>query len=108
MSVKQNGNRTGKRKLHSANWKPGQSGNPKGRPRAGHSIRELMAMRVNNDEFVDRVLELAMEGNATALREVLERLDGKVPQGLVGGDGETLTSAITVKLVTSDSGSSDS
>ncbi len=24
-----------------------------------------------------------MEGNATALREILERLDGKVPQGIV-------------------------
>jgi hypothetical protein len=86
---------------NATSWKPGESGNPKGRPRAGNSIRELMAMRVNNEQFVDRVLELAMEGNATALREVLERLDGKVPQGLVGSDGGSLAGAITVEFVNS-------
>ena len=99
-----NTNGNGVERDETGRWK--SSGNPNGRPKAGTSIRELMSLRLDRNAFVDKVIELAMEGNPTALREVLERLDGKIAQGLVGGDGESLISAITVDFVKSSNSDS--
>jgi hypothetical protein len=84
LSVKQNGNRTGKRKRHSANWKPGESGNANGRPRKGHTLTDLIEARLDKEAFVQRVIGLAMEGNMAAIKEIFERIDGKVTQSLAG------------------------
>ena len=34
----------------------------------------------------DALVKEAIAGNVQAIREVADRLDGKVPQGLIGGD----------------------
>lgn len=34
----------------------------------------------------DALVEKAMSGDVSAIKEVGDRLDGKVPQGLIGGD----------------------
>lgn len=39
-------------------------------------------LRVVADALVDK----AMSGDVQAIKEVADRLDGKVPQGLIGGD----------------------
>ena len=52
-----NNKRTAKRKRKPtpASWKPGQSGNPKGAPKRGMSIREAYewALSINADEMAD-------------------------------------------------------
>lgn len=40
------------------------------------------------DKIADTVVSQAMEGNKDAWQEIGQRLDGKVPQALIGGDDE--------------------
>jgi len=42
--------------------------------------------RTYRESFVEKTLTLAMNGNAAALKEVWERIDGKIPQAIEGGD----------------------
>ena len=73
-------------------WKKGVSRNPRGRPKKQESLinllRDEIAMicpadrekRTWKELIVRATLQLAMKGNATALKEVWERLDGKILQ----------------------------
>jgi len=72
-----------------ARWKKGVSGNPRGRPKKQNSLTTLLReeiakicpadreKRTWKELLVRATLQLAMKGNATALKEVWERLDGK-------------------------------
>ena len=73
-------------------WKKGVSGNPRGRPKKRDSLTSLLKEEIAKICPADRekrpwkelivlaTLQLAMKGNATALKEVWERLDGKILQ----------------------------
>ena len=73
-------------------WKKGVSGNPKGRPKKEDSLTSLLREEIEKICPADRekrswkqlvvlaTLQLAMKGNATALKELWERLDGKTMQ----------------------------
>jgi len=73
-------------------WKTGVSGNPRGRPKKRDSLTSLLKeeiakicpadreKRTWKELIVRATLQLAMKGNATALKEVWERLDGKILQ----------------------------
>ena len=37
-------------------WKPGQSGNPKGRPKSKHALSEAIRERVDPNELIDRAM----------------------------------------------------
>ena len=64
----------------------------------GRTWRELVVLAT---------IRLAIQGNSTALKEVWDRLDGKVAQAIAGEGGEPLAGAITVEFVNS-LGQSDS
>jgi len=71
--------------LHSR-FKPGVAANPAGRPK-GRSLTDILRAKLAEspkaaEDFVDRVIELAMEGQAPYAKEVWERMDGKVPDKL--------------------------
>jgi hypothetical protein len=83
-------------------WKKGTSGNPRGRPKKQDCLTHLLREEIQKICPADRekrtwkqlivlaTLQLAIKGNATALKEVWERLDGKVIQSEkleVGGVG---------------------
>jgi hypothetical protein len=84
----------GRRKLppEDKRWKKGISGNPRGRPTKQDSLTTLLCelsgticpadpkQRTWEELLALNTLQLALKGNATALREVWERLAGKVPQ----------------------------
>ena len=81
-------------------WKPGQSGNPKGRPplvlsdvirrrlqssaatsQRGKDLAEKLTMDSDTatlgDVLMEAVIELALAGDLGAIKEILDRVDGK-------------------------------
>lgn len=87
-------------------WKPGQSGNPKGRPKKDvcltslvkkqlDEVPEIMISGKPNDKtwrelIVTAWLVAAYKGNPTYFRELMDRLEGKVPMPITGSGGEPL------------------
>ena len=63
-------------------YKKGQSGNPKGRPKGiqdrRNQLRELLGSR--SKEIVEKAVEMALEGDPTAMRLVVERLVPALPR----------------------------
>lgn len=58
-------------------WKPGQSGNPTGRPKGSRNrvtLVALAAMEEGADAIARKVVDLAKEGDISAARLVIERL----------------------------------
>jgi hypothetical protein len=104
-------------------FKPGESGNPSGRPVGSVSIvtklKRLMEQEFSDFDPTDnnkltkkqiqewialKLVVQAMKGDMTAIKEALERIDGKVLQKLesTGKDGEPLIpndQKITVEMV---------
>jgi hypothetical protein len=90
-------------------FKPGQSGNPGGRPkekpfREALMMEALAAEKGHGCEALPGSLrwnarQLLERGDVAAIRELADRLDGKVPQALVG-DAEH--SSIQVIISASD------
>lgn len=77
-------------------FEPGKSGNPGGRPKGpslkAELIRHLGKKGASGVRHVDAIalalIEMAEGGNLEAIREILDRVDGKVPQQQqVTGDG---------------------
>jgi len=87
-------------------WKPGQSGNPKGRPKKEKLleplIRELLESKRRSDKegrqwkmiVAEELLRQFTKGNPAAIKEILNRIDGPVKQSL-GIDGDVKTFTIT-------------
>ena len=61
----------------------------------------LMLHDVKNRDLLrkvwDKVAKCALQGESWAVQTLMERLDGKVPQGIVGGDEED--NALTVQII---------
>lgn len=58
-------------------WKPGQSGNPKGRKKGARNKATLAALELLDGEaevLSRKAIDLALEGDTTALRLCLERI----------------------------------
>lgn len=53
-----------------ASWKPGQSGNPKGRPRTGLAFAERIRERVSPDVVIDLAMAVAADETLTAERRL--------------------------------------
>lgn len=90
-------------------WKPGQSGNPNGRPRQvkliSDQMKKLMASQCDlkrpdgkrafpnmtwAQAWTLTMFRLGMKGNSAAIREVSDRTEGKVALPLTGADGAAL------------------
>jgi hypothetical protein len=78
---------------HLSPWKPGQSGNPAGRPKGrtvGAVLRDRLAAIPDDDErpLADRVTDVivreALAGDIRFVELLLNRTEGKVPQPITG------------------------
>ena len=84
------------RKPPAAAWKPGQSGNPKGRPAGSGEVAKLRAAIADRvPELLAKLMAQALEGDTAAARLLLERAIAPLkaaeqPQALTLPDG-TLT-----------------
>lgn len=100
-------------------WKPGQSGNPKGRPkgpsfrvRALKELEETMhadGKRTLFQAFVDAMINDAIEGDAAARKLLLDRLDPAdikldVTTQVNPSEVHTLTDRLTLMLPDSGNG----
>ena len=78
-------NYSGPAQLAEHAWKPGQSGNPKGRPR-GTGLTDRLRKLVEQDggKFADGLVQAAMkaalQGDFRFFKEIMDRLDGPVKQ----------------------------
>jgi hypothetical protein len=71
-------------------WKPGQSGNPSGKPKGEPTLTPRLRRQLNEicptdklkrpwvEVLPEQLMTHAMNGNASAIRELWERIDGKV------------------------------
>jgi len=76
-------------------FKPGQSGNPGGRPK-DKAFRDALSIAVNRADgdatrlakIAEVLVRKALEGDMAAIREIADRLDGKPAQSVMpDGDG---------------------
>ena len=69
-------------------FKPGQSGNPRGRPKGSLSLSTLLreALSENDGErakrIIDAMITCAEKGDIRHIKELLDRIDGKVADNL--------------------------
>lgn len=64
---------TGKRKAPAAPWKPGQSGNPNGRPRGTKNPSTKLRELIDVEPILRKLQAAAQEGDVQAARTLLER-----------------------------------
>ena len=75
----------------SGKWKPGQSGNPSGRPKRKPLTDALIRVlaKLNDEELETLMTEPVKKmaaGDIGALKEIADRVEGKVPQAIGGTD----------------------
>lgn len=69
-------------------WKPGQSGNPSGRPKTKPFKEALQNLidKVGLNDAATALVAKANTGDVAAIKEIADRLDGKVPQAIGGSE----------------------
>ena len=86
---------------------PGSSGNPSGKPPGTRSLTAILRrlldsrldpndpdnLRTNGEEMIHAAIHHAHCGNSSFFKEILERMDGKIPERIeakIGGNWETI------------------
>jgi hypothetical protein len=67
---------------------------PAGSPNKDKPFRDALRMAIADSEdnprklrkIAEALYDKAVEGDVQAIKEIGDRLDGKVPQGIIGGD----------------------
>ena len=87
----------------STSYKPGQSGNPKGRPKKGYSITETVKSMLNakpeiKQALANKVLEKALKGDIAAQKMIWQYMDGMPQQDITSG-GDKIGTRIDVNAL---------
>lgn len=82
-------------------FKPGQSGNPKGRPKKDTSLTELMKEflthipegqeKTYKELFIQKCLQMAMKGDMQAIKLLWNYIDGMPQQDFTGNIDANIT-----------------
>ncbi len=76
------------KKTGGRDFKPGQSGNPAGRPKGSgkklftDALRAALEDPKKIQELIGAILEKALKGDIYAIREIVDRLEGKAEQSI--------------------------
>lgn len=92
-------------KIKPYQWKPGESGNPGGRPKNDLAKRIAIAIFENNEEAIYEAFASALlNGNAYTFKELAERAFGKLNEKVehTGADGGPIETSVTVTFVKPD------
>ncbi len=82
---------------HEGQFKPGQSGNPGGRPKALKEFQEWLrenALEKAQQALLDCLDSKDDKVRMMAVKEVSDRLFGRAPQAITGEDGKPLLPAV--------------
>ena len=72
-------------------WKPGQSGNPNGRPKKENCLTDILREKVSAEELAERLIAKANEGDMVAMKYIYDRIDGKPKESVdVNNTGEMI------------------
>ena len=71
-------------------WKPGQSGNPNGRPKKVATALDKALTKKRALKLADAVITKAEEGDVRAAEFVRDTVDGPLPRTVTGADGGPL------------------
>jgi hypothetical protein len=82
-------------------WKPGQSGNPNGRPPKGQSLTEILKEKVNPEDVAEKLIQLAIEKeDMTALKYIYDRIDGRPKESVdLNQKGEMVYTVVPPKEI---------
>jgi hypothetical protein len=67
-------------------WKPGESGNPAGRPKKQHTLSDLLAQfgehkydrdKTYREQLIEIIWEQAMNGDSDFIKLIFDRVEGK-------------------------------
>lgn len=98
-------------------WEEGKSGNPEGRPRHVKPWKEAILRAIKRreeadphalDKLADKLIAGVDQGDIAAIKEFGDRLDGKVPQAIIGGDeGDAPVRVETIRRIIVKPGHTD-
>ena len=58
-------------------WKPGQSGNPNGRPKKGTALTDILKGKLDAESLAEALIRKIEEGDTVAIKYAYDRIDGK-------------------------------
>ena len=98
-------------------WKPGQSGNPGGRPKKKPLTEQLERIlddcgrdprqRTYAQRLVESMVKRAIKKSDFAAKEIWERAEGKVPQAVTGANGGPMQFQVAVLYGSADQADED-
>lgn len=95
-----------KKKTPPGGWKPGESGNPKGRVPGVERVRQLLDP--HREELVAKAVQLALSGDSTALRLCMDRMAppprAETPPVVIPGLSETRDMSEKARLIVNATG----
>jgi hypothetical protein len=98
-------------KKSNAKWKPGESGNPAGRPKGSLSLTDILRRQLQEtlqdgsklekaEALVAKLIAVASGGDMQAMKLILDRLEGSPRQAIdLSGSAPAFPSKIVVEII---------
>jgi hypothetical protein len=94
-------------------FKPGQSGNTKGRPKKGETMTDILKSKIDKNTMADNLIKIAFHGEDdkvrfSASKYIYDRIDGMPKQTTqLQGDSENPLTGIVIEKASDEADSQD-